>query len=163
MLLMTQDLNWKPLFYKLRTCFCKTNWFILYTASSVTVTRRRKQKTATIGCITLDYLFMLICFWTHLLRGFITDDESSLSLIINVQTVHKYTIKESLSVCDCKWNFATGSVQMISHQIPVELCWPTIWEVTTHIDGMCIIPNDDIASNRRVQTNGSSIIFLWVL
>lgn len=39
-------------------------------------------------------------FGSQIIQVFIT--AVHLSLMINVQTVHKYTIKERLSVCDCK-------------------------------------------------------------
>lgn len=81
-----------------------------------------------------------------MLRGFITDDESSLSLMINVQTVHKYTIKESLSVCDCNWNFgrcfyaddfiADFGLTVLTHH----------WRA--HMHGMRIIPKDHFASDQ---------------
>lgn len=84
-----------------------------------------------------------------MLRGFITDDESSLSLMINVQTVHKYTIKESLSVCDCNWNFgrcfyaddfiADFSLTVLTHN----------WRA--HMHGMRIIPNDHFANDQFIQ------------
>lgn len=84
----------------------------MYTASSVTGRKKKKEQP---GLFTFHYLFILICFPNNsTLRGFITVDESSLLLMINVQTVHKYTIKERLSVCDCNCDFPTVSLTVES-------------------------------------------------
>lgn len=89
----------------------------MYTASSVTGARKKNKKNNS--RIYHISLFIHTCFWNNTLRDFITDDESSLSLMINVQTVHKYTIKERLSVCDCNCNFLIVSIQLFFHQILV--------------------------------------------
>ncbi len=71
----------------------------------------KKEKKQQLDLFTFHYLFILICFPNNTtLRGFITVDESSLLLMINVQTVHKYTIKERLSVRDCNCDFPTFSI-----------------------------------------------------
>lgn len=62
----------------------------------------QKNQQKQLDLSASHYLFMLICFSNDTSRrSFTTVNESSLLLMINVQTVHKYTIKERLSVCDC--------------------------------------------------------------
>lgn len=64
-----------------------------------------------------SFVFQIIQIW-----GFITVDESSLLLMINVQTVHKYTIKERLSVCDCNSDFPVSDAQ--ESRCPITLNFP---------------------------------------
>ena len=109
MLLKTLDLNWKPIFYKVRICFLLDE-LIYNVYSKFSHWKEVKKKKQQPDLFTIHYLFILICFPNNTtLRGFIAVDESSLLLMINVQTVHKYTIKERLSVCDCNCDFPTIS------------------------------------------------------
>lgn len=94
-----------PDFIKFQSVFAR--WFIMYTASSVT---GRKEKTCFIHAIIYSW-----SLGSQIIPVFIT--AVHLSLMINVQTVHKYTIKERLCV--------TAKATLISRIPPFGWCTNT--------------------------------------
>lgn len=103
-----------PYFIKLEICFLLDE-LIYNVYSKFSHWKEEKKKNNNNNRIYshfIIYSYSFVCR-TIQLRGFITVDESSLSLMINVQTVHKYTIKERLSVCDCNYNFLAIFIELM--------------------------------------------------